>query len=81
VGLHVRRGVVEFVESPDRYCRRPDFTLALTREAWATLYLNQATVAQLAGTGALKVTGDAAAADRVLALFDTFESPKPEQGR
>jgi alkyl sulfatase BDS1-like metallo-beta-lactamase superfamily hydrolase len=39
VALHVRRGVVEYVENPDRYYRKPDFTLALTRAAWAKLYL------------------------------------------
>ena len=62
------------MEDPDRYYRKPDFTLALTREVWTKLYLNQATVAQLAGTGALKVTGDAAACDQVLELFDKFNA-------
>jgi alkyl sulfatase BDS1-like metallo-beta-lactamase superfamily hydrolase len=76
VALHVRRGVVEYVENPDPYYRRPDFTLALTRETWAKLYLNQATVVQLAGAGALQVMGDAAACDRVLDLFDQFEVAK-----
>jgi alkyl sulfatase BDS1-like metallo-beta-lactamase superfamily hydrolase len=73
VALHVRRGVVEYIENPDRYYREPDFTLTLTREAWARLYLNQATVIQLARAGELKVTGDPAACDRVLDLFDTFD--------
>ncbi len=34
VALHIRRGVVEYVEDPDHYYRKPDFTLALTREVW-----------------------------------------------
>jgi alkyl sulfatase BDS1-like metallo-beta-lactamase superfamily hydrolase len=76
VALHVRRGAVEYVEKPDQYYRKPDFTLSLTREVWAKLYLNQATVAQLAGNGELKITGDAAACDRVLNLFDKFEQAK-----
>ena len=66
VALHIRCGVVEYVENADRYYRKPDFTLVLTREGWTKLYLNQATVAQLAGSNELKVTGDAAACDRVL---------------
>jgi alkyl sulfatase BDS1-like metallo-beta-lactamase superfamily hydrolase len=74
VALHIRRGVVEYVENADRYYRKPDFTLSLTREAWTKLHLNQATVAQLAGAGELKVTGDAAACDRVLDLFDRFDA-------
>jgi alkyl sulfatase BDS1-like metallo-beta-lactamase superfamily hydrolase len=76
VALHVRRGAVEYVENPDQYYRKPDFTLSLTREVWAKLYLNQATVAQLADSGELKITGDAAACDRVLDLFDKFESAR-----
>ena len=76
VALHVRRGVVEYVDSPDKYYRKPDFTLVLTREVWTKLYLNQATVAQLSGDNGLKVTGDAAACDRVLELFDKFNLEK-----
>jgi len=74
VALHVRRGAVEYVENSDRYWRKPDFTLSLTREAWAKLHLNQSTVAQLAGSGELKITGDVAACDRVLDLFDKFDA-------
>jgi alkyl sulfatase BDS1-like metallo-beta-lactamase superfamily hydrolase len=76
VALHVRRGVVEYIENPDRYYRKPDFTLALTREVWAKLYLNQATVEQLADARAMKVTGDAAACNGVLDLFDKFDPAK-----
>ena len=60
--------------SVDIYYRQADFTLALTREVWAKLYLNQSTVAQLAGAGDLKITGDAGACDRVFELFDTFNA-------
>ena len=70
----VRRGAVEYADNADRYWRKPDFTLSLTREAWAKLHLNQATVAQLAGAGELKLSGDAAACDRVLDLFDRFDA-------
>jgi alkyl sulfatase BDS1-like metallo-beta-lactamase superfamily hydrolase len=73
VALHIRRGAVEYAENADRYYRKPDFTLTLTREVWTKLYLSQATVAQLADGGELKVTGDAAACDRVLELFDKFD--------
>ena len=73
VALHVRRGVAEFIPDAARYYRQPDFTLTLTRAVWTKLYLSEATVTQLAGDGALQVTGDAAACDRVLDLFDKFE--------
>jgi len=76
VALHVRRGAVEYVASPDQYYRKPDFTITLTRPVWAKLYLSQATVAQLSGSGDVKLTGDAAACDRVLDLFDKFDPTK-----
>lgn len=57
VALHVRRGVVEYIEDPDRYFRKPDFTIALTRETCAKLYLSEATVQQLVPNGEAKVTG------------------------
>ena len=76
VALHIRRGVVEYVETPDSYYRKPDFTLALTRDVWAKLYLSQATVAQLASSGALKIAGDSAGCDQVLELFDKFDLAK-----
>jgi alkyl sulfatase BDS1-like metallo-beta-lactamase superfamily hydrolase len=76
VALHIRRGAVEYADNADQYYRKPDFTLTLTREVWTKLYLNQATVAQLAGVGELKVTGDTVACDRVLDLFDKFEQTK-----
>ncbi len=58
------------------YYRKADFTLALTREVWAKLYFSQLNVKELAGTGALKVTGDAASCDCVLDLFDKFDRAK-----
>lgn len=74
VALHVRRGVVEYIDNPDAYYRRPDFGLSLTRDTWTKLYLNQATVEQLGGSGELRCTGDPRACDRVLELFDKFDT-------
>jgi alkyl sulfatase BDS1-like metallo-beta-lactamase superfamily hydrolase len=73
VALHVRRGVVEYVDDPDAYYRQADFTLRLTRAVWAQLYLSQATVSDLTDSGAIYVNGDAAACDVVLDLFDAYD--------
>jgi alkyl sulfatase BDS1-like metallo-beta-lactamase superfamily hydrolase len=84
VALHIRRGVVEFVDTPDSYYRKPDFTLTLTREVWAKLHLNQATVKDLADAGDLAITGDVTACDAVLCLFDPLvhpHSPEPSEGK
>ena len=40
------------------------------------MYLSRATVKELDGSGDLKVAGDAASCDRVLDLFDTFDSER-----
>jgi Alkyl sulfatase C-terminal len=53
-----------------------DFTLSLTRETWGSLYLNQAAVTELAGSGGLTITGDAGSCDRILDLLDAFAHPQ-----
>jgi alkyl sulfatase BDS1-like metallo-beta-lactamase superfamily hydrolase len=79
VALHVRRGVVEYVDNPDSYYRKPDFNLTLTRETWAKLHLNQATVKDLADAGDLRITGDVTACDAVLDLFDPLMHSQPTE--
>jgi alkyl sulfatase BDS1-like metallo-beta-lactamase superfamily hydrolase len=71
-GLHVRRAVAEFVASPEEHLRKPDITLALSVEAWAKLYLSQATPEELIADGDIKVTGDSEEAGRLLNLFDRY---------
>lgn len=46
------------------------------REVWEKLYLSQATVKELDGSGDLKVADDAASCDRALDLFDKFDSER-----
>ena len=69
-GLDVRRAVVEFVPDPAAYGKAPDIILTMSSDTWAKLYLSQATPESLIETGAIKVTGDATEAARVLNLFD-----------
>ena len=73
VGLDVRRAIAEFVPDPGAYGKEPDIILAMTGDAWAQLYLSQATAGSLIEAGAIEVTGDANEAGRVLMLFDDLE--------
>ena len=74
VGLHVRRGVAEFLPEPAKYARKADVALAMDGETWAKLYLNAADVKSLAASGAVKMTtGDVQAASAILDLFDRFD--------
>jgi alkyl sulfatase BDS1-like metallo-beta-lactamase superfamily hydrolase len=74
VGLHVRRGVAEFLPEPDKYERKADVRLAMDGATWAKLYLNQADLKSLVDSGAAKVTsGTLAEASALLDLFDKFD--------
>ena len=75
-GLHVRRAVAEYVASPDDHYRKPDMTLVMAGEAWAKIYLSQATPADLIASEEIKVTGDAAEAARLIDLFDRYAPEK-----
>jgi alkyl sulfatase BDS1-like metallo-beta-lactamase superfamily hydrolase len=55
VGLHVRRGVVEYINDLSAYGRDPDFVLRLNEAAWAKLYLNVADLASEARDGSVSV--------------------------
>jgi len=74
VGLHVRRGVAEFLPEPAKYARQPDLALIMDGSTWARLYLNQSDLGAEIKAGNVKVThGDATTAVQVLALFDRFD--------
>jgi linear primary-alkylsulfatase len=57
VGLHVRRGVAEFLPEPDKYPRKVDIALVMDGDTWAKLYLNQIDLASAVTSGAAKLTG------------------------
>jgi len=75
VGLHVRRGVAEFLAEPGKYLRKPDLALAMDGQTWARLYLNQSEISDEIRSGTVQVTqGDVATAIEILALFDKFDT-------
>jgi hypothetical protein len=73
VGLHVRRGVVEYIKDLSAYGRDADFVMRLDGPAWARLYLNGADLASLVGDGSVSVVkGNVRDVAAVLDLFDAF---------
>jgi alkyl sulfatase BDS1-like metallo-beta-lactamase superfamily hydrolase len=73
-GLHIRRGVAEFLATPDHHYRSPDIVVSLSGESWAGLYVNQIELGALVKTGEAKlVKGDLASATALLDLFDDFK--------
>ena len=77
VGLHVRRAVAEFLPDPDSHYRLADVTIALSGEAWARLYLSQATFGELVDNGEIEVRQGAT--KEAAALFDIFDKYRPER--
>ena len=70
-GLHVRRGVVDFIEDVQRAPRQPDVAVAMKPETWVPIFNNLADPAALIDNGDVSVrTGDAAQAKAFFALFD-----------
>ena len=74
VGLHVRHAVAEFLPDPDSHYRLADVTIALSGEAWARLYLSQATFGELVDGGEIEVRQGTA--KEAAALFDKY---RPER--
>jgi alkyl sulfatase BDS1-like metallo-beta-lactamase superfamily hydrolase len=73
-GLHVRRGVAEFLSNPGAHYHRPDIVVSMSGESWAKLYLNRSDLASLIDAGKAKMTkGDLKSASSLLNLFDVFE--------
>ncbi len=70
--LHIRRAVAEFVPSPDDHYRKPDVALAMSGEAWAKIYLSQATPQELIESGEITMRGDAGEAARLIDMFDRY---------
>ncbi|MDV6249798.1 alkyl sulfatase dimerization domain-containing protein [Vibrio sp. EA2] len=74
VGLHVRRGVAEYVENISRHYQKPDIELSMDGSTWARIYLNQSDLATELTNGKAKVTkGSDKEAIQILNLFDKFE--------
>lgn len=74
VGLHVRRGVAEFLPEPSKYVRPADLALSMDGPTWAGLYLSQSELGAEIKAGNVRIThGDAVTAEQVMGLFDRFE--------
>ncbi len=77
VGLHLRRGVAEFIPVPADYYREPDSVLRLDSETWAALYLNAIDLKEAIASGKITLAkGDLQETLDAFALFDKFQPSK-----
>lgn len=69
--LHIRRAVVEFVENPDKYVRKPDVIVEMPLDLWVKIFNNTADPSRLIDEKKIRVTkGKAAEAKKLFSLFD-----------
>jgi len=71
VGLHVRRGVVEYIPDPAQYYQEAEMILELDSETWAAIYLGTTSMKDAIASGKVKVAkGDAEEASAIFEMFD-----------
>ena len=74
VGLHVRRGIAEYLTAPSEHYKAADFALEMSSETWAELYLSSVSMADAIASGAVVLkTGSAAELAEAFSVFDVFE--------
>jgi len=77
VGLHVRRGIAEFLPEPADHYREADFVLQLDGETWAKLYLSEIGLAEAIDSDAVELKqGNKDELMEIFAMFDRFEPAK-----
>jgi len=76
-GLHVRRGIAEFVADPAKHYKQADLSFNIDSKTWADLYLNTTTLEDAAKSGGVKMTkGSMDDLKAVMDLFDKFDPSK-----
>lgn len=74
VGLHVRRGIAEYLETPSEHYKAADFVLDMSPETWAALYLSSISMAEAIESGAVRLkTGSATELTEAFSVFDIFQ--------
>jgi alkyl sulfatase BDS1-like metallo-beta-lactamase superfamily hydrolase len=77
VGLHVRRGIAEFLPDPADHYQKADFVLQLDGETWAKLYLSETGLAEAIDSDAVELKqGNQDELVAIFAMFDRFQPAK-----
>jgi alkyl sulfatase BDS1-like metallo-beta-lactamase superfamily hydrolase len=73
-GLHVRKGIAEFVADPAKHYKQADIAFTIDAKTWADLYLNATTLEEAAKSGGVKMTkGSMEDLKAIMDLFDKFD--------
>lgn len=79
LGLHCRRGVVEYVPDVNVYERKADATLNLSSASLIDLFMNAKPVSEILSSNGTTIQGDKAQVAQFLSLFDEIFSPAINQ--
>jgi alkyl sulfatase BDS1-like metallo-beta-lactamase superfamily hydrolase len=72
-GLHVRRGIAEYISKPADYDRSPDVTIELSRESFAKYFTGGLSLEQLLASELVSVSGSEQEAVELLSQFDQYD--------
>jgi alkyl sulfatase BDS1-like metallo-beta-lactamase superfamily hydrolase len=74
VGLHVRRGIGEYIPVPADYYRESDVVLKLDSETWAKLYLSETDLGEAISSKAVTLKkGNKDELVKIFAMFDLYQ--------
>ena len=77
VGLHVRRGIAEYITLPADYYRQADFVLKLGSKTWAKLYLSSVSLEEAIKSKAVILKrGKKDDLINIFAMFDRYQPAK-----
>ena len=77
VGLHVRRGIAEYLPVPADHYQKADFVLQLDGETWTKLYLSEIGLADAIDKEKVELKqGDKDELVGIFGMFDRFEPAK-----
>ncbi len=77
VSLHIRRAIAEYLPNPDEHYKPADVVLSLSGEAWAKLFLSEATVQDLVKNKEIEILqGTVEEANKLIDLFDKYKKEK-----
>ena len=73
-GLHVRRGVAEYLTNPDNYHQEQEMTLQLPRALFAAYYIGEISLQELIDSNQNEIKGDKEEALELLMQFDQIDA-------
>ena len=77
VGLHVRRGIAEYLKDPASHYQKADFVLELDGKTWAKLYLSGIGLDEAIDSKAVTLKkGNKGEFIQIFNMFDRFEPAK-----